>query len=174
MRFCINCGEALNSNHYRIKYCSDACHLASKLILKPSGCMECSSVNSEGYGYLKIRSRGFVSILAHRLSYELSLGTIPDGMKVCHTCDNKPCAVPHHLFLGTDADNRADSVKKGRHARGSRSGKSQITEEVATAIYIDERKKAEIARAYGISFDIVRCIKNGRAWGWLTGEHHSD
>lgn len=53
-------------------------------------------------------------MLAHRVSYEIEHGDIPKGMHVLHRCDVRPCINPLHLFLGTNSDNIADSVSKGR------------------------------------------------------------
>lgn len=72
------------------------------------------SRGSGGYG--KVRYQGALCF-AHRLAWELTHGPIPPGMSVCHSCDNRPCCNPAHLWLGTYADNMHDRDRKGRHGR---------------------------------------------------------
>lgn len=84
-------------------------------------------VERNGYGRLT-KSRT-LKIDAHRLSYLLFRNNnIPAKMFVCHTCDNRRCVNPSHLFLGTIRDNRADCVSKNRHAKGSKIGCSKLTD----------------------------------------------
>lgn len=83
------------------------------------GCWEwAANKDAKGYGLLAFKGKSY---RAHRLSWELTNGPIPDGMLVCHKCDNPSCVNPEHLFIGTPKDNTQDSVKKGRHVMPQKS-----------------------------------------------------
>jgi hypothetical protein len=84
-------------------------------INKTSGCWEWVGSKRNGYGRIIIGSRTDgtrKSMSAHRVSYELKYGEIPEGMEVCHKCDNPCCVNPDHLFLGTRQDNIDDRVRR--------------------------------------------------------------
>ena len=110
-----------------------------------------------GYGHT---SRG----PAHRVSYELFVGPVPDGMDVCHKCDNRCCVNPDHLFLGTRAENVADMVAKGRGAGGKRKHlREDHIQEIIRRLEAGV-PQAEIARAMNVNRSTVSSIKLGKSY----------
>ena len=118
----------------------------------------------KGYGQTRFEGR---ETSAHRVAYRLLVGPIPDGMFVCHRCDNPPCCNPAHLFLGTPGENSADMAAKGRAALGERNGNAKLTEwdvRVAKARLAAGDTGTDIARDLGVSSRLISGIKHGRQW----------
>lgn len=90
----------------------------SRHVRAPNGCWEwLGSKNKFGYGAIMRTVDGVSRLIgAHRFAYLTWRGEIPDGIDVLHTCDNRCCINPDHLWLGTHGDNMRDMVAKGRHA----------------------------------------------------------
>jgi hypothetical protein len=101
-------------------------------------------------------------VTAHRKAWELTHGLIARGLMVCHRCDNRRCVRPDHLFLGTDADNKADMVAKGRQA------KHKLTPRAVHHIRRCRASGGAMARKYGVSKRTVYLIRARRAWSWLS------
>ncbi len=104
---------------------------------------------------------------AHRLAWELVNGPIPDGIVICHRCDNPKCVNPQHLFAGTQADNVADRDAKGRNnqPKGIHSGRAKLTEEQVLAIRADPRgDHALVAADYNVSRTLIRLVRQRRIW----------
>ncbi len=97
----------------------------SKKLNKSAGENGCwpwiGAVNRRGYGVTSINHR---LVTTHRLAYFYEHGSFPDGLCVCHRCDNPPCCNPAHLFIGTTQDNTADMVRKKRQSSGEKHSKA--------------------------------------------------
>jgi len=120
--------------------------------------------DGHGYGRFQVDGKGCG---AHRVSYELFKGKIPKGMFVCHTCDVPGCVRPDHLWLGTDADNNADKIKKGRQSKGENHWKAKLSESQVLEIRAAGGLHREIAVRYGVSQSHVCSIKARKKWAHL-------
>lgn len=124
--------------------------------------------NNHDYGVLGIGDKKLV--YAHRYSYELSNGPIPEGMFVCHSCDNPPCVNPTHLFLGTQTDNMQDSALKQRAARltGEDGPAAKLTWEQAREIRqvyaVEDISFNRLAQRYGVNHKTVAGVIRGMTW----------
>lgn len=125
-----------------------------------------------GYGNIKVSGK---HLRAHRYSWMLAnKQQIPAGMCVCHHCDDPSCVNPHHLFLGTIAENNFDKLQKGRQARGEtlshprargeRNGNSRLTKAQVEKIQRDSRPQRRIADDFGVSQTTIWNIKKGKVW----------
>jgi len=130
-------------------------------INKETGCVEWQKARSNDYGKVTINYR---QERAHRISYEINIGPIPDGMFVLHHCDNPPCINPDHLFLGTQADNCADMANKDRSTRGERNPQAKLTGEDVTSIREMNGSNIQIAKNFGVCQATISNIKARRSW----------
>ena len=121
------------------------------------------------YGSFAINS--MKSVQAHRMAYMISRGPIPDGLLVCHSCDNPPCCNPDHLWVGTMLDNWKDSVQKGRNVvmgqRGENHHRAKLTDGAVVAIRDSNKSGAELARKYNVHHSVIGKIRNRIAWKHL-------
>jgi hypothetical protein len=133
----------------------------------------------DGYGIFKV---GTTAIIASRVAWMIARGPVPDGLVVCHTCDNRLCVNVEHMFVGTRADNNNDRHAKGRSARGESSGPKRHPETIARGVRkalakLDDDKVrimramrrngvtvAEIARTFGVARSAASVAVNGKTW----------
>lgn len=154
-------------------WCSPKCRLLSKIKRKKNGCWEFQGSIRRGYGQFKIENKNFAT---HRASYEIFKGKIPKGKFVCHTCDNKICVNPDHLFLGTPLDNMLDKTKKGRGYRptGEKHHKAKLTErdvlKIRKMYKFFKTPHRRIAEYFKVSRNNVTNIINKKFWKHVGDE----
>lgn len=136
-------------------------------VAESDGCWEWKGrINKDGYGEFKVNPYQFI---ASRLSWMLVFGEIPDGMMVCHHCDNRECVSPAHLFLGTALDNEHDKIAKGRarYVTGPENPQSKLNPDAARAIrdkLAAGHRKSTIAAEHGVSESLIRKINLNLIW----------
>lgn len=122
--------------------------------------------SSNGYGSIRIEGK---HALAHRYAYARAHGPIPKGegyhgTVVMHTCDNKLCVNPEHLVLGSQSSNLDDMVKKGRGAKGVKSGKAKLTESDIARIRFGGESTSHLASALGVGCNAILCVRTRKTW----------
>lgn len=122
-----------------------------------------------GYGHISPGGDSKVNgtIYAHRASMMLFKNSDLIGLDVCHTCDNRCCVNPDHLFVGSRKDNMRDCVAKDRQQRGERHCRAKITDQDVFDIRTGRMSKHDFAKLYGITHRNVRHIQLGRTWRHL-------
>lgn len=149
-----------------------------------------AATNNRGYGVIGFGG-GNKIVLAHRLSWILHNGEIPDGQLVLHKCDVRACVNPDHLYLGNMKDNARDHMERGdpyiyklherRHEwddirtaampRGKNHHRSnaKINESIARQIFLATGSQREIAERFGLCQQAVSKIKTLKTWGHVNG-----
>jgi hypothetical protein len=145
------------------------------------------ATDKKGYGKITAEGNRWRFVPAHRVSYMLAHGHIPEGLLVRHSCDNPPCVNPKHLLLGTVQDNIRDKVTRHRHPCGDRHGmrlhpecvvrgerhyQAKLTEQDVRAIRNTFAggcaSMTKLARIYGVSTANVSCIIHRRKWAHVA------
>lgn len=184
---CEYCGEpipSLNLNGTPKRFCSGACVSGSRIksdddrfwsrVDRSGGPDACwlwiGRVMPAGYGALQ-SARPNKHWTAHRYSWTIANGEIPDGMCICHRCDVKLCVNPAHLFLGTVEDNVADRVSKWRTSCGETHHRATLTEnqvrEILRRFDSGEVTQIELAREHGVARDTIFNIVRRKTWKHL-------
>lgn len=129
------------------------------------------SLNTHGYGQARFDGR---SMNASRVAWMIFHGGVPDGLVVCHKCDNRKCCNPYHMFIGTQGDNVRDCKEKGRcrgyfvsGAAHPRVNAKLDAEKVARAreLYKSGVTQTEIGLMFGVHSSVISRAVRGESWG---------
>lgn len=136
---------------------------------KTNGCWNWLTYKDrDGYGEFQLEKK---KSKAHRASWQIHFGKIPEGLCVLHKCDNPPCVNPSHLFLGTPADNNKDRSLKGRSAKGEKMASAKLTENKVLNIRkmyaAGNIKQKTLARLFDINFRTISQIINRKLWNHI-------
>lgn len=125
------------------------------------------TISPNGYGHMRYRDKDYV---AHRVSYEFRHGPIPSGMFACHKCDNRGCVNPDHIFIGTQADNIADMIAKGRQhkAYGSATSGAKLNDHLVVEIRkryaTGDISQQALGREYGVDGKTINAVIARKTW----------
>jgi len=137
------------------------------VILHTNGCWVWKgSKDKDGYGrHRPIPNRSYIR--AHRFSWMLYRGDIPEYIHVLHGCDNPPCVNPDHLFLGTNRINIDDMVSKHRQRVGKAIEYAKLNDQQVREIRSYPSgflSNASLGRMYGVGKNAIRKVRNGETW----------
>lgn len=139
---------------------------SSFLTNEETGCWEWIKGTSVGYGWFTIGSPSR-RIRAHQYAYLTFVGEIPQGLCVCHRCDNRKCCNPDHLFLGTHGDNMRDCVSKNRHAAANGNAGKKLSDKMILNIRImyarSDANSIKLAEIYGVSQSHISSLLAGKS-----------
>lgn len=181
---CPHCGKEfeVSRKHPQQECCSYRCsafirnarlrkadieRLMAKIVKAPNGCWEWTGyIGTSGYGSFLLHGRNYN---AHRAMWITIHGEEPPPeIKVCHTCDNRICVNPDHLFLGTPQDNSDDMVSKRRQPLGTRNGRAKLTDDAVRAIrrrYNEgDCSIRDLASEYNATKSMIHDVVSGRTW----------
>lgn len=135
------------------------------VICNGTNCWEWQGSLHKGYGRIMYKGKDYP---AHRFSYLLYYGNLPNNLLVCHKCDNPSCVNPDHLFLGTYKDNAQDMVNKRRQAKGSKQGSAKLNELqiriIRRLLEYNILIQQEIADIFDVTQGHISSIKHKRKW----------
>lgn len=173
-RFCGNaCGARGRRNHPRTTLAERFWKRVRKSEAQNGCWIWIGRLSDSGYGMIDRGPADANQTGAHRASWEIHRGQIPNGMWVLHNCpggDNRACVRPDHLWLGTVADNNADAVRKGanRGAIGTANASAKLDEmkvrEIRAAYAAGDVAQLTLGRRYGVSQEVISRIVRFQAW----------
>lgn len=181
---CDNCGIEFRAYVNNRRYCSKKCYrptIQNRLYIRSkrnpiTNCLEWQGFRDrDGYGMVgtvEVRDgkNHYQSRRTHRVAWVAFVGPIPEGMQVCHHCDNPCCIEVTHLFLGTPKDNNHDMIAKGRQVppRGELAGSSKLTKHEVISIRVMHTSgkftQRDIAACYSVGFKAINKIVHRQRW----------
>jgi len=173
-RKCLEC-KAICTKQRHI-YCSNECKITHNVEKIPRGCWFWKGkIHENGYPITKDYDNAKKNIAVHRLSYRVFKGNIPEGKLVCHSCDNRNCVNPKHLWVGTHHDNNIDCLNKNRNSNGGMIGEKHINHklcdkdvlEIKIRLSEGELQKT-LAKEFNVSTSVLNKIALGIAWKHIT------
>lgn len=117
----------------------------------------------DALGYGRFERDGDL-VFAHRVAWIFTNGPVPEGLDICHHCDQRACCNPSHLYAGTAKQNMADMFARGRQ------GASKLTAHEVREIFKADQaiESRELAEKYGVTYSTIWAIRTGRKWQTIT------